>query len=191
MKILLIDNYDSFTWNLRQLLLEAGAEGVEVVKNDAVNDTQVHKADALVFSPGPGLPHEAGRMKELINSFAGSKKILGICLGHQAIAEVFGARLIHADEICHGTSTKLDIKEKYGIFSDLPGDVLVGRYHSWVVDDKCIPEALRVTAYDEKGVIMALRHVELDVTGLQFHPESILTPLGEKMIRNWMGVTKV
>jgi anthranilate synthase component 2 len=186
MKILLIDNYDSFTWNLHHTLLKAGANVVNVVKNDAVEDEQAFNADAVVFSPGPGLPEEAGRMKEIIRLLSGTKKMLGICLGHQAIAEVFGAGLIHADEIFHGTSTKLEIKERSFVFRNLPAKVFVGRYHSWVVSTEDFPEALQITATDEKGVIMAFRHRSLEITGVQFHPESILTPLGEKMIRNWM-----
>jgi anthranilate synthase component II len=187
MNILLIDNYDSFTWNLYQLLLKAGADKVSVVKNDEVTPNQISDADALVLSPGPGLPDEAGLMKEIIFKYAERKKMLGICLGHQAIAEVFDARLLHADEIFHGTSTKLEIREQEFIFRDLPENVVVGRYHSWVVDDEKFPKVLQITATDEKGVIMAFRHKLLDITGMQFHPESILTPLGEKMIRNWMS----
>ncbi len=187
MKILLIDNYDSFTWNLHQLLLNAGVDEICVVENDKVKPEDIMKADALVFSPGPGLPDEAGQMKEIITKYAGQKKMLGICLGHQAIAEVFGARLMHADEIFHGTSTELVINENRLLFSDMPGKVMVGRYHSWVVSPENFPENLYITATDPKGVIMALRHKSYDITGVQFHPESILTPLGEKIIRNWLA----
>jgi len=186
MKILLIDNYDSFTWNLHQLLENAGAGSIEVVKNDSFHYDQIRRSDALVFSPGPGLPGEAGRMKEIIQEFAGKKKMLGICLGHQAIAEVFGAKLVHSDEIFHGTTTHLKILEYGYLFYELTEDILVGRYHSWVVSTENFPPALKVTATDEKGVIMALRHTTLDITGVQYHPESILTPSGERMMRNWM-----
>lgn len=187
MKILLIDNYDSFTWNLHHLLMNAGATEVDVVKNDSVDSNMIQKADALVFSPGPGLPDDAGQMKEIIRLYAGRKKMLGICLGHQAIAEVYGASLVHADEICHGTSTDLRILERDCIFTGMPDTVLVGRYHSWVVSNTDFPIALKITSTDEKGVIMSFRHNLLDITAVQFHPESILTPLGEKMIRNWMA----
>jgi anthranilate synthase component 2 len=186
MRILLIDNYDSFTWNLHQLLLKAGAARIEVVKNDEVLPVHITDADAMVFSPGPGLPSEAGRMKEIISTYAERKKILGICLGHQAIAEVFGAGLLQADEIYHGTATPLRILEQKYLFSDIPENVPVGRYHSWIVDSKNFPPELLVTATDYKGIIMALRHRTMDITGVQFHPESILTPAGEKMMRNWI-----
>jgi anthranilate synthase component 2 len=187
MQILLIDNYDSFTWNLHQLLLKAGARAIQVVKNDQVTDEQLLKADALVFSPGPGLPSEAGQLKDIIRQNTGRKKMLGICLGHQAIAEVFGAKLVQADEIFHGTATTLRISETEFLFNGMPDNVQAGRYHSWVVSKIDFPEVLKITATDEKGIVMAMRHKTLDITGVQFHPESILTPLGEKMIRNWMG----
>lgn len=186
MKILLIDNYDSFTWNLHHLLVKADAEEVIVVKNDLLDMGKIAEFDAIVLSPGPGLPSEAGRMKEVISRFAGVKKILGICLGHQAIAEVFGGKLVLASDIYHGTATKLTINEQNFIFRNMPEEVLVGRYHSWIIDSNSFPESLKVTATDELGVIMAIRHRTLDITGVQFHPESILTPLGELMIRNWM-----
>lgn len=186
MKILLIDNYDSFTWNLHHLVVKAGAAAVKVVKNDEVSTEQICDADALVFSPGPGLPYDAGLMKEIITTYTGRKKMLGICLGHQAIAEAFGARLVLADNIFHGTSAKLEIRERNSVFRDLPENVMVGRYHSWVVSTHSFPEVLQITATDEVGIIMALRHTLYDITGVQFHPESILTPLGETMIRNWM-----
>jgi len=187
MNILLIDNYDSFTWNLHQLLLKSGCKKVTVVKNDEVYIDQFEDADALVFSPGPGLPAEAGSMKSIIKQYSGQKKILGICLGHQAIAEVYGARIVPATEIFHGTSTELDIIERTHIFSGMPEIVKVGRYHSWVVSTENFPDSLLITATDHKGVIMAFRHKTEDTTGVQFHPESILTPLGEKMIRNWIS----
>ncbi len=186
MRILLIDNYDSFTWNLYQLLLKAGAGVIEVVKNDQVIPDHISRADAIVFSPGPGLPQDAGNMKEIIIQNLEMKKMLGICLGHQAIAEVFGASLIQSDVIFHGTATLLTILEPAYLFKEMPERVMAGRYHSWVVDPVNFPTELQVTATDEKGVIMAMRHKTLDITGVQFHPESILTPLGEKMIRNWM-----
>jgi anthranilate synthase component II len=186
MRILLIDNYDSFTWNLHHLIVDAGASAIDIIENDKVTPEMVEKADALVFSPGPGLPGEAGLMKSIIKGYAGRKKMLGICLGHQAIAEVFGASLLHADEIFHGTATQLVILEQDYIFCDMPGLIEAGRYHSWVVNPLSVPQELLVTAVDQAGVIMAIRHKTLDITGMQFHPESIMTPLGEKMIRNWI-----
>ena len=186
MKLLLIDNYDSFTWNLHQLLMRAGSGDIVVVKNDRVLDSQLRTADAIVFSPGPGLPEAAGRMKEKIAEFAGRKKMLGICLGHQAIAEVFCATLIQADEIFHGTATKLITRENHYLFDGINEDTSVGRYHSWVVSNVDFPEDLIITAVDEKNTIMAIRHRMFDISGVQFHPESILTPAGERMMRNWM-----
>ncbi len=186
MRILLIDNYDSFTWNLHHLIVDAGVSVIDIIENDKVTPDMVEKADALVFSPGPGLPDDAGLMKSIIREFAGRKKMLGICLGHQAIAEVFGASLLHTDEIFHGTATQLVILEQDYIFRDMPPILEVGRYHSWVVNQGSVPEELLVTAVDQAGVIMAIRHKTLDITGMQFHPESIMTPLGEKMIRNWI-----
>jgi anthranilate synthase component 2 len=186
MKVLLIDNYDSFTWNLHHLLIEAGLENVQVATNDRIDDLMITTADALVFSPGPGLPDEAGQMKCIVRKYSGIKKMLGVCLGHQAIAEVFGASLIHADEIFHGTATRIEILEHDYLFRNLPEDVSVGRYHSWVVNPEQFPERLKITAIDSVGNIMAIRHRTLDITGVQFHPESIMTPLGVQMIRNWM-----
>lgn len=186
MKVLLIDNYDSFTWNLHHLLVAAGLKHIQVIPNDKVQDNMIAEADALVFSPGPGLPDEAGQMKSIIRQNAGIKKMLGVCLGHQAIAEVCGAALVHADEINHGTSTSLEILERNYLFIDLPENVSVGRYHSWVVSPEKFPDELIITALDHKGNIMALRHKLFDITGVQFHPESILTPLGVKMIQNWL-----
>jgi anthranilate synthase component II len=186
MKILLIDNYDSFTWNLHQLLMQAGAEQIRVLPNDSPEITLESAEEAVVFSPGPGLPQEAGHMMELIRSGAGKVKMLGVCLGHQAIAEVFGARLIKAGAIYHGSATPLKILTNDRIFHGLPDGLSVGRYHSWIVDQASVPECLEVTATDPEGVIMALRHREFDITGVQFHPESVMTPQGKTIIRNWM-----
>lgn len=186
MRILLVDNYDSFTWNLYQLLQKAGAVTIDVLKNDTVLQKNIDWAEAIVFSPGPGLPSEAGQMMNIIRQNAGSKKMLGICLGHQAIAEVFGARLKQADEIFHGSATALTILESTHIFHGMKDNVLAGRYHSWVVDTNDFPDELLVTATDDKGTIMALRHKWMNISGVQFHPESILTPDGEIMMRNWL-----
>jgi len=187
MKVLFIDNYDSFTWNLHHLIKMAGMTDIEIVANDRINESMIVEANAIVFSPGPGLPDDAGQTKNMIKKYAGRKKLLGVCLGHQAIAEVFGAEVVHADEIFHGTSTRLEILERDFIFKDMPEQVYVGRYHSWVVSPAGFPADLMVTAIDQKGVIMALRHKTMDVTGVQFHPESVMTPMGVKMIQNWMN----
>ncbi len=186
MRILLIDNYDSFTWNLHQLLVQAGAEAVQVLKNDEVTDEDVHSADALVFSPGPGLPCEAGAMKNIIKTYAERKKILGVCLGHQAIGEVFGTKTVPADKIYHGEQTALQVLTDDLLFADIPSHSLVGRYHSWVIDKATFPDTLEITAVDKEGVIMAIRHKTLDIRGVQFHPESIMTPVGLQMIKNWI-----
>lgn len=186
MKILLIDNYDSFTWNLYQQLEKAGASSISVIYNDKVSNKQVRDSDAIVFSPGPGLPSEAGMMPEIIRTYSGSKKMLGICLGHQAIAETFGAKLEQAGEIFHGSSSSLNILLDCKVFRNLQSGLQVGRYHSWIVSKTSFPAELEITATDQDGVIMALQHKTLDITGLQFHPESILTPAGIEMIKNWM-----
>ncbi len=186
MHILLIDNYDSFTWNLHQLLRQAGASCIDVVKNDSITESQIAHADALVFSPGPGLPHQAGEMGNIIRRHADNKKMLGVCLGHQAIGEVFGAKIIPAPNIYHGEQTPLHIICNNGIFNQIPQYTLVGRYHSWIVDKKGLPLDLKITATDDKGIIMAMQHVHFDITGIQFHPESIMTPTGLQMIKNWM-----
>jgi len=187
MRLLLIDNYDSFTWNLFQLLKKAGVERIEVVKNDHFIQEQLDEADTLVFSPGPGLPSQAGLMNKIIALYAGSKRMLGVCLGHQAIGEVFGAQMVHSGSVFHGTSTPLQIIGHDRIFNNIPQNTLVGRYHSWIVSREKFPEPLLVTAIDAQGNIMAMRHKEFDITGVQFHPESFMTPLGLEMIRNWIG----
>lgn len=186
MHILLIDNYDSFTWNLHQLLQQAGATRIDVVKNDEVADVDVKRADALVFSPGPGLPHQAGEMKNIISKHAGNKKMLGVCLGHQAIGEVFGAKVIPAPSIYHGEQTALHILYDDVIFKQVPQNTPVGRYHSWIVDKNGFPSDLEITATDGEGIIMAMRHTCFDITGIQFHPESIMTPAGLQMAQNWL-----
>lgn len=186
MNILLIDNYDSFTWNLHQLLQQAGAYAVRVVKNDEVTDEDVANADALVFSPGPGLPWEAGAMKNIIKRYSEKKKMLGVCLGHQAIGEVFGTKTVPADKIYHGEQTELQFVTDDILFVDIPSNALVGRYHSWVIDKATFPDTLEITAVDKEGVIMAMRHKTLDIRGVQFHPESIMTPAGLQMMKNWL-----
>ncbi|MHC1776487.1 MAG: aminodeoxychorismate/anthranilate synthase component II [Lentimicrobium sp.] len=189
MKILLIDNYDSFTFNLLQLLRESGSVDVRVAKNDEIGLQEAALFDAFIISPGPGLPSEAGITCELIRNYAGIKRIFGVCLGLQAIAEVFGGRLYQPGEILHGEMVRIwPVEPVSGVFSGMEQGFEAGLYHSWAVDKETLPASLRITALDEKrGVIMGLSHNEFDICGVQFHPESIMTPMGEKIIRNWLA----
>ncbi len=186
MKIVLIDNYDSFTYNLFQYLEEEGAE-VTVVRNDQFRIGQLEAYDKIVLSPGPGIPAEAGLLEEVIRTYAPTKPILGICLGEQAIGEVFGGQLYNLPHVFHGVQTPAHIVADDYIFRSLPKDIQVGRYHSWVVTPEGLPPCLEVTAVSDEGQIMALRHKEYDVHGIQFHPESILTPEGRRMIHNFVA----
>jgi anthranilate synthase component 2 len=187
-QILLIDNYDSFTYNLVHYLEELGAQ-VTVRRNDKLSLEEVEAFSHVVLSPGPGIPDEAGLLKEIIATYAATKKILGVCLGQQAIAEVFGGRLENLSEVYHGIATPIEIIDPQAtLFKDLPTEVVVGRYHSWVVSE-ALPESLKVTARDHEGQIMAIEHKEYPVHAVQFHPESILTPSGKKMLANWLGVS--
>lgn len=191
--IALIDNYDSFTYNLVQLVEQAGAR-VTVLRNDrfALPDLAVY--DKLLLSPGPGIPGEAGLLLPVIKTYASSKPILGVCLGEQAIGEAFGAKLCNLSDVFHGVQTEIslpslqhpELADDY-LFDGLPPRMAVGRYHSWVVSRDGLPDTLDVTAVSDEGLIMGLRHRTLDVHGIQFHPESVLTPLGERIIRNWIG----
>lgn len=185
MKILLIDNYDSFTYNLFQYLEEAGA-AVTVVRNDQFRLADVAAYDKIVLSPGPGIPSEAGLLEDVIKAYAGQKPILGICLGEQAIGEVFGGQLHNLDHVFHGVQTPAHIVADDNLFHGLPSDIAVGRYHSWVVQTEGLPDCIEVTALSDEGQIMALCHKEYDVHGIQFHPESILTPDGRTMIENFV-----
>ena len=185
MKILLIDNYDSFTYNLFQYLEEAGAE-VCVVRNDQFNLADVAAYDKIVLSPGPGIPSEAGLLEDVIKTYADKKPILGICLGEQAIGEVFGGQLHNLAHVFHGVQTPAHIVADDYLFNGLPRNIQVGRYHSWVVQSEGLPDCLEVTALSDEGQIMALRHKVYDVHGIQFHPESILTPNGRTMIENFV-----
>lgn len=185
-KILVIDNYDSFTYNLVHLLQELDQE-YTVWRNDKFDLKDVDAFDKILLSPGPGIPEEAGLLLEVIRTYAPSKSILGICLGQQAIAEVFGGKLFNMPRPLHGVATDLiitDTKEK--LFADYANHSKVARYHSWAVEEASLPESLQVTATDENGIIMALSHKTLDVRGLQFHPESVLTENGKKLIENWL-----
>lgn len=188
MNILLIDNYDSFTYNLFQYITEEGGADVNVTvwRNDRFELDDVERFDKIILSPGPGVPDEAGLLKAVIRRYATTKPILGVCLGEQAIGEVFGAEIHNLPTVFHGTQSKVSIVADDYIFSDMPDNILVGRYHSWVVKQNKFPAELEVTALSEEGLVMALRHRTYDVHGIQFHPESILTPEGRRMIRNFI-----
>ncbi|HYK76425.1 MAG TPA: aminodeoxychorismate/anthranilate synthase component II [Daejeonella sp.] len=187
MKILVIDNYDSFTFNLVHLINETGHEAT-VWRNDKFELEEVAAFDKILLSPGPGIPKEAGLLLEVIRHYASEKSILGICLGMQAIAEVFGGKLYNLSKPVHGRATDLHLTpEPESLFKNCPAGFKVGRYHSWAVCDAGLPQELKVTARDENGVIMALSHSTLDVKGVQFHPESVLTEHGKQMIENWLN----
>ena len=187
MKILVFDNYDSFTYNLVHLVEKITHEKVEVYRNDQIPLEKVKEYDKIILSPGPGIPVEAGLLLPLIKEYASSKSILGVCLGHQAIGEAFGGKLINLSTVFHGVATdcRLQISD-CRLFDGLPERIEVGRYHSWVVSKEDFPEELEITAEDESGMIMGLQHKSYDVQGVQFHPESVLTPKGEDIMRNWL-----
>ena len=184
MKVVIIDNYDSFTYNLSHLIKELGAE-VTVLRNDQFKLEGLEPFNKIVLSPGPGIPSEAGLLLDVIRSYAGKKPILGVCLGHQAIGEVFGGKLVNLSEVFHGVATPCHIVVDDPIFSGLDRSITIGRYHSWVVSKEAFPDCLEITA-EIDGQVMALRHKALNVRGIQFHPESVLTPDGKKMIQNWL-----
>lgn len=186
MKVLVFDNYDSFTYNIVHALRELGVNP-DVVRNDKILPEEAEKYDKIIISPGPGVPEEAGVLMQLLEKVAGKIPVLGVCLGHQAIGQHFGGRLLNLPEVYHGVSTPVEIIENDYLFNGLPGKIEVGRYHSWVVDNKDFPtDSLEVIARDDKGMIMALRHKEYDIRGVQFHPESVLTPQGITIIDNWL-----
>jgi len=200
MKILVFDNYDSFTYNLVHLVERILHEKVDVYRNDQVPLEKVKEYDKIILSPGPGIPEEAGLLLPLIKEYASSKSILGVCLGHQAIGEAFGGKLINLNEVYHGVATPVRLVNResgvgrnnaslithHALFEGLPEEFEVGRYHSWIVSEENFPEELEVTARDENNFIMALQHKTYDVQGVQFHPESVLTPKGELILRNWL-----
>ena len=185
MKIVIIDNYDSFTYNLSHLVKELGAE-VVVLRNDQFKLSDLEQFSKIILSPGPGIPSEAGLLLDVIKTYAGKKPILGVCLGHQAIGEAFGDKLENLSDVFHGVATPCHIIADDPIFSGIDRDITIGRYHSWVVSKENFPACLEVTAVSDEGQIMALRHRELNVRGIQFHPESVLTPDGKKMLQNWL-----
>ena len=188
MKILVLDNYDSFTYNLVHIIAELGyRDQMDIYRNDKISLEDVAQYDKILLSPGPGLPNEAGILLDLIKKYAATKSIFGVCLGHQGIAEVFGAKIYNMEEVLHGVATKIIVKEKMELlFKDITDDFMATRYHSWSVAPDSMTEELEVTAVDEEKEIMALRHKEHDVRGVQFHPESILTAHGKIMIKNWL-----
>ena len=216
MKILVFDNYDSFTYNLVHLVEKILHQKVDVYRNDQIHLEKVKEYDKIILSPGPGIPGEAGLLLPLIKEYASSKSILGVCLGHQAIGEAFGGKLVNLSEVYHGVATAIRIVSRessnvsremgvgngqsavggrnsslithHSLFKNLPDVFEAGRYHSWIVSDENFPKELEVTARDENNFIMALQHKTYDVQGVQFHPESVLTPLGETILRNWLDV---
>ena len=186
-KIIVIDNYDSFTYNLVHYLEDLNCE-VTVYRNDEFDIEELQKFDKILLSPGPGIPDEAGLLKEVIKTYAATKSILGVCLGQQAIAEVFGGSLINLEKVYHGVATNIKIQvQDEPLFKGLESEIEVGRYHSWVVNSTDFPEVLEITSLDENGQIMSLRHKTYDVRAVQFHPESILTPHGKKILENWVA----
>jgi anthranilate synthase component 2 len=206
MKILVFDNYDSFTYNLVHLVEKIIHQKVEVHRNDRIPLEKVKEYDKIILSPGPGIPEEAGLLLPLIKEYASSKSILGVCLGHQAIGEAFGGKLVNLSTVFHGVATPVKIVRRQtsnvnnntnsrltshvsrNLFEGLPETFEAGRYHSWIVSDENFPKELEVTARDENNYIMGLQHKAFDVQGVQFHPESVLTPAGEDIMRNWLSV---
>ena len=204
MKILVFDNYDSFTYNLVHLVEKITHEKVDVHRNDQIPLEKVKEYDKIILSPGPGIPEEAGLLLPLIKEYASSKSILGVCLGHQAIGQAFGGELINLSSVFHGVATPVRILKRQtsnvkvnevslltshisrNLFEGLPDELEAGRYHSWVVSKENFPAELEITAEDESGMIMGLQHKTYDVQGVQFHPESVLTPKGEDILRNWL-----
>jgi anthranilate synthase component 2 len=193
MKILIFDNYDSFTYNLVHVVEKIIHNKVDVYRNDKIFLEKIKDYDKIILSPGPGLPCESGLLLSLIEEYASSRSILGVCLGQQAIAETFGGKLENLKNVYHGVATKIKVNDKRtssenDVFKSLPNELEVGRYHSWIVSRENFPGDLEITAEDENGYIMGLRHKKFDVQGVQFHPESVLTPMGERMMRNWLSV---
>jgi anthranilate synthase component 2 len=186
MKILVFDNYDSFTYNLVQLIKEQSDASVEVFRNDEIPLEAVKGYDKILLSPGPGIPSESGLLIPLIQAYAATKSILGVCLGQQAIAEAFGGSLTNLSKVYHGIATPVELIGDSILFEGLPRTFHVGRYHSWVVNENDLPAELKVTSKDAEGYIMSLEHTSYDVKGVQYHPESVLTPEGAKIIGNWL-----
>lgn len=187
-KILVFDNYDSFTYNLVHYVQSAGKHTVDTVLNDKILLADVENYDGIILSPGPGLPAESGLLEPLIRRYGSSKRIFGVCLGLQAIAEVFGGTLVNLRTVYHGIATPVTYREPgHYLFEGLPRTFQAGRYHSWIVDEKTLPSCLNVEAVDESGLVMSLSHKDFDICGVQFHPESVLTPCGAGIISNWLN----
>lgn len=190
-RILVFDNYDSFTYNLVHLVEKITQVKTAVYRNDQLPLEKVKDYDKIILSPGPGIPEEAGLLLPLIKEYAATKSILGVCLGHQAIGQAFGGTLTNLSNVYHGMATPINLKENAGkkedgVLNNLPPIIEVGRYHSWVVNKENFPDALEITAEDDNGMIMGLQHKTYDVQGVQFHPESVLTPMGEAILKNWL-----
>ena len=187
-KILVFDNYDSFTYNLVHAVKKLGYTNIEVHRNDQITLEEIEKFDKIILSPGPGVPSESGILLDVIRTYAPTKSILGVCLGEQAIAEAFGGTLINLTDVHHGVSSQVNVLTEDVLFSGLAKQLEVGRYHSWAAEKSTLPECLTITAVDNEGMIMALQHKNYDVRGVQFHPESVLTPTGEQMLKNWLEI---
>lgn len=185
-KILMLDNYDSFTYNLVQMIEEIVAHPIDIFRNDEISLAEIDKYDKIILSPGPGIPEESGILLDLIKTYAPTKSIFGVCLGLQAIGEAFGGTLINLPEIFHGVATEVKITKNTKIFKNLPNNFEAGRYHSWALSPENFPESLEITAVDAAGMIMALQHKKYDVQAVQFHPESILTPHGREILANFL-----
>lgn len=190
MKLLIIDNYDSFTYNLVQYLREITEGSIEVHRNDQISLEAMDAYDAIVLSPGPGLPKDAGLLLDIIRTYTGRKPILGICLGHQAIGQVFGATLKNIKKVYHGIATPIQILDEKGLFEGQGTEMVVGRYHSWIVDQEGLPDCLDILAEDANGQIMAMQHESAPTVGMQFHPESVLTPEGKNLLSNFVQLAK-
>jgi len=186
-QILLVDNFDSFTFNLLHSLEKNAQTKVTVIRNNCLLDTDVSSFHQIVLSPGPGLPEEAGELLPFIEKYHQEKSILGICLGHQALGQFFKAKLKNLPEVLHGVQLDTKIIEQNGLFEFLPPSILTGHYHSWVLDEMDFPTCLKITAYNQAGGIMAFEHQSLAIAGIQFHPESVLTPMGDAIIQNWLS----
>ncbi len=186
--ILVFDNYDSFTWNLVHYVRETDKHSLDVARNDQIALEEIDFYDGIILSPGPGIPEEAGMLLKMIGHYYKKKRIFGVCLGLQAITQVFGGQLVNIEKVYHGVATPVEIcTPRHYLFNDLASGFMAGRYHSWMADSKGFPEQLRVDAIDQQGRIMAISHKEYDVCGVQFHPESILTPDGKTIIQNWLS----
>jgi len=186
MRILVLDNYDSFTYNLVHLLKEITDAPIDVIRNDKISLNDIKKYDKIILSPGPGIPDEAGIMLDVIKLYAPTRSILGVCLGHQGICQAFDAKLVNMTNVCHGISDNVKLLGNDKLFEDLGSEIKVGRYHSWIVSKENFPDCLEITAEDSKGQIMAVKHKKYNIRGVQFHPESVLTPKGKEIIKNWL-----